>query len=182
MYSIVTFSQEYQIPEIDFHGETENQNVYVNLLKIKDPQALFLKIEHSDHAKFIVFLNNGKIRQFEVITSNGIGKKKIRQNRVKSKHYKFYWEFLYNSLNNDRFIIQKEELNKNDKSIGNRQALTLEVSDGTNYSLELTQDKKFLAYSTYEPEAYIKNKVNGFQERQKLMNLISDINKLIKKY
>jgi hypothetical protein len=56
------------------------------------------------------------------------------------------------------------------------------VSDGANYSLEITQGCAYSAYSTYSPETYIEEKYPGWEERKKLVDLTKDIYNLIAKH
>ena len=43
------FSQEYAIPEIDWQGKTDEKNHYTDLLKLKDENALIIKIGYSSY-------------------------------------------------------------------------------------------------------------------------------------
>ena len=41
---LISFSQNWQIPEIDWEGKTETENNYVDLLKLKDRNSLIVNI------------------------------------------------------------------------------------------------------------------------------------------
>ncbi len=59
--STIGFSQNSLIPKIDWNGTTENENQYVDLLKLKDRGSLIIKIAYSSYwtkeasGKYIIF-------------------------------------------------------------------------------------------------------------------------------
>ena len=183
------FSQEAKIPKIEFKNKTEDLNTYINLLKIKDEQALIIKIGSSSYwskglySDFLVFENDGNVSFYKCFFPLDTNKKqKIKKERIRKSKRKFYWNFLSNANQNNRFSIVKSMLNIRSKSNGDGTSSMISVSDGANYSLEITQGNKYSAFSTYSPDTFIKEKFPGWKERKKLVELTKDIYDLIEKY
>tara|TARA_R110001606_G_scaffold156824_1_gene299700 strand:- start:455 stop:1075 length:621 start_codon:yes stop_codon:yes gene_type:complete len=193
---LISFSQNWQIPEIDWEGKTETENNYVDLLKLKDRNSLIIKIGYSSfwtkgtNSEFIVFKNNGKVKKFVVYQPNSIeNKTKIKRKRIKKKDYKYYWECLNNCVQENKFQINKSKLNiteKERKTIENGiEIVTVErnsINDGTNYHFQICQGKNYKAYGSYAPTIYIENKYPGYEEREKLIDLMNKFEELTKKY
>ena len=183
------FSQEAKIPKIEFKNKTEDLNTYINLLKIKDEQALIIKIGSSSYwskglySDFLVFENDGNVSFYKCFFPFDTNKKqKIKKERIRKSKRKFYWNFLSNANQNNRFSLVKSMLNIRSKSNGDGTSSMISVSDGANYSLEITQGNKYSAFSTYSPDTFIKEKFPGWKERKKLVELTKDIYDLIEKY
>ena len=189
IFSGKLLSQEFKIPKIEFKNKTEDLNTYINLLKIKDKQALIIKIGSSSYwskglySDFLVFENDGNVSFYKCFFPLDTNKKqKIKKKRIRKSKRKFYWNFLLNSNKNNRFSIIKSMLNITSKSNGDGTNSVISVSDGGNYSIEITQGNKYSTYSTYSPDTYIKKKFPGWKERKKLVELTNDIYDLIEKY
>ena len=189
IFSGKLLSQEFKIPNIEFKNKTEGLNTYINLLKINDEQALIIKIGSSSYwskglySDFLVFENDGNVSFYECFFPLDTNKKqKIKKKRIRKSKRKFYWNFLSNSYKNNRFSIVKSMLNITSKSNGDGTSTMISVSDGANYSPEITQGNKYSAFSTYSPNTFIEKKFPGWKERKKLVELTKDIYDLIKKY
>jgi len=189
IFSGKLLSQEFKIPKIEFKNKTEDLNTYITLLKIKDEQALIIKIGSSSYwskglySDFLVYENDGNVSFYKCFFPIDTNKKqKIKKKRIRKSKQKFYWDFLLNSNKNNRFSIVKSMLNITSKSNEDGTNSVISVSDGGNYSLEITQGNKYSTYSTYSPNTYIKKKFPGWKERKKLVELTKDIYDLIEKY
>ncbi|MCH2032327.1 MAG: hypothetical protein MK202_02310 [Tenacibaculum sp.] len=186
---IKSFTQEYKIPQFNFKSTTDKLNTYISLLKIKDKQALIIKIETSSYwlkglfSNFLVFENNGKVTFYECFIPPDFEKKlKINKRKIRKSKRKFYWDFLQNCFKNDRFSIVQSKLNIRSKPNKDGTKSVMVISDGTTYSLEITQGNKFSAYETYSPTTFIEIKFPGWKERKKIVDLMNDIYNLIEKH
>ncbi|MBL7473318.1 hypothetical protein [Robertkochia sediminum] len=187
---LISFSQDWEIPEINWIDKTEKQNIYIELLNLKDSNSLIVRIGHSSYwtkgmiSKFLVYQNNGKVTRYDVFQpSDPKDKTDITRRKIRKQDYKFYWSYLNECSNNDLFEIDRSRLNitkKPNKDAG--RVLEMNAVDGTNYHFEICQGNNYIAYGTYAPESYIKEKYPGWKERQKLLNLMEGFEQLIKTY
>ena len=189
LFFIKTLAQDFKIPDFNFRYEVEGLNIYLDRLKIKDEQALIIKMGVSSHwtegeyADFLVFENDGNVTFYECFFPNDLQKKqKIKKQRIKKSKRKFYWDFLSNSHKRGRFSLKRKKLNITTKPNGDDTFSRLVISDGRDYTIKIIQGSKYISYSTYEPKTFIEQKYPGWEERKKFMNLRKDINDLIQKY
>ena len=184
------FSQDFEIPKIEWEGKTETENNYVELLKLKDKNSLIVKIGYSSYwskgqnSEFIVYLNDGKVKRYVVYQPNSTKlKTKIKRKKIKKKEYKYYWSHLNNIIEGNKYVIDKSKLNITEKK-GKEEGtmITMSVSDGANYSFWICQGNNYLAYGSYSPESFIDGKFPGWKERQKLVELMNGFEKLTEKY
>ena len=186
----ICFSQDWTIPKIYWEEKNEIENNYVDLLKLKDRNSVIIKIGYSSYwskgqnSEFIVYQNNGKVKQFVVYQPNTPKiKTKIKRKRIKKKEYRYYWNYLQECVNDNKFQIDKSKLNitqKKGKEEGKVEMLS--ISDGINYHFQICQGKSYIAYGSYEPKSYIENEYPGSEERQKLVDLMNGFEKLTEKY
>ncbi|MGW9684037.1 hypothetical protein [Flagellimonas sp. 2504JD1-5] len=184
------FSQGFEIPKIDWEGKTETENNYVELLKLEDKNSLIVKIGYSSYwskgqnSEFIVYQNDGKVKRFVVYQPNSAElKTKVKRKRIKKKEYQYYWNYLQESINDNKFQIDKSKLNitkKKGKEEGTVESMS--ISDGANYHFQICQGKNYIAYGSYEPISYIEKEYPGSDERQKLVDLMNGFEKLTEKY
>lgn len=183
------FSQHLEIPEIDFTTETENINPYIELLNIKDEQALIIKIGNSDYRSdglqnnFLVFQNDGKIVFYECFFPYENDKERIKKRQIPKSKRKLYWDFLTDCVDNNRFSFVNHKLNITERyNQDGTVSIIYNSHGGVDYYIEIAQGNKYSAYSSYSPESYIQSKFPGWEEREKFVDLIKDIYKLTKKY
>ncbi|GHC65783.1 hypothetical protein [Ulvibacter litoralis] len=190
IFSIKIFSQDFKIPKIEWEGKTETENNYVELLKLKENNSLIIKIGYSSYwtkgqnSEFIVYQNNGKVKRFVVYQPNSPKLKvNVKKKNIKKKEYQYYWNHLNNCIEENKYKIEKSQLNiieKKGKEKGT--VITKVISDGADYSFWICQGKNYIAYGSYEPKLFIKDKFPGWKERQKLVDLMSGFEKLTEKY
>ena len=177
--------------KIEFEGKTGGINQYIDLLKIRDSNALILKVGYSSYwskgfkSNVIVYLTNGTVEKFEIFEpSSPTEKIKIKRGKIKKREYEYYWDFLTKSSKENRFKIDKSKLNITKKPDPENEEyfLSKSISDGVSYYFEIYQKDHFIAYQSYEPQSYIKDKYPGFEERQKLVDIMNNIERLFKMY
>ncbi|MFT5149280.1 MAG: hypothetical protein ACI86P_001969 [Flavobacteriales bacterium] len=56
------------------------------------------------------------------------------------------------------------------------------VSHGSDYHFNIFQGKKYITFHSFAPEYYIEEKFPGFEERQKLVDLMNEFQDLIDLY
>ncbi len=184
-----SFSQEFKIPELVWHGKDKVENRYIKLLSLNDKNAFIVKISYSSYwtkgvnSEFIVYHNEGKVNRYMVFEPIESSKKiKIKRKRVKKKNYQFYWRYLQICAQENKFIIDKSKLNITQKKGEEKGTVqTMSVSDGTNYSLWVYQGKRYIAYGSYAPFSYIDAKYPGHIERQNFVKLITGFENLSRK-
>lgn len=188
LFNLICFSQNSKIPKIEFKEKSENQNPYIKLLKLKDENSLILKIGFQSywyggiHSNLIVFQNDGKVLRYDVFFPNDSLKKvKVKKKKISKTKIQFYWNLINEIIEENKLNIDKDQLNiervKTDEGI-----LKLSTrSDSVNESFEITQKNEFTYFSSYDPHYQIEQKNPGYEERQKLVDLIAEIQNLIKK-
>jgi len=190
LVSLTCISQNLVIPENEWHGNEEKENVFLKLLNLKNENSIIVKFGFSSYwtkgtvSNFIVYENGGKVKRYEVFESYNTEKKiKIKRRRVKKKEFKHYWNYFSESITDGKLKIDQSKLNITEKKgteEGTRESMM--VSDGANYHFWIRQNKKYIAYGSYAPNSYINGKYPGYKERQKLVDLINGFEKLIEKY
>lgn len=180
--SLIGYSQDYKIPEFNLNKEFESKNVYIDLLNIKDKEALIIKVSFSKYSSdFIVYQNNGKIYRFNSTSLSYNSSIKIKREKVKKNERTKYWKYLIDLYHSDKLNIIKDSLNiseiynQKDKTI-----TSMIISHGSYLAFQIIQENKYIAYGSYSPKAYIRSKFPGYKERQKLVNLIEEIEILLK--
>ncbi len=185
-FSISLNAQDYKIPAIEFESKSETPN-FTNLLGINDPNCLIMSIGYSGYwqngtiSKFVVFQNDGKILKYDIYFKNGLDKPIVKKRSLIKKKYKFYWEFLSNHFTKGSFKIDNSKLNIEVKPEEENRVSTLVISDGTLYNFNIYQNVNYISYSSYSPESYIERKFPGYEERQKLVNLVTEFEELYDK-
>ena len=172
-FTLPSFCQSYRIPPFAFSSETSVPNKYVDFLKLEDENSLIFKLQYLGHGKnelFLVYQNGGKVFTYQVDYSGG--ESKILKNEVGESLLQYYWEFLYNCSRTNRYIIDQSKLYRPRSS-------NIIVIDGTTYTLEIVQGKKFISLWSYSPSSYIKIKEEGYEEKQKFWDLIISVQNLI---
>ncbi|WP_299255901.1 hypothetical protein [uncultured Aquimarina sp.] len=192
IFSVNLFSQNFKIPKIDWEGKTETENIYANLLKLKDRNSLIVKIGYStsfaegQSSEFIVYQNDGSVKRFVAYNLHSTEfKTKIKRKRIKKKEHKYYWKYLNNCIKEKKYKIEKNKLNitkKKGEEKGKATLTTMYISHTVNYHFWIVQGENYIAYGSTSPKAYIDSKFPGYEERQKLVDLINGFEKLIEKY
>ena len=185
---LISFSQNWQIPEIDWEGKSETENNNIDLLKLKDRNSLIVEFGYSTYStngqnlEFIVYQNDGKVKRFVVNQPNTTEKKtKIKRKKIKKKEYKYYWGFLNSCVKENKFKIEKSKLNITEKKGIENGKATVEnmyISHRVKYHFWIYQGKNYIAYGSTSPKVYIENKFPGYKERQKLVDLINGFKSL----
>ncbi len=186
-FNLICYSQESEIPKIEFKEKSENKNLYIKLLNLQDENSIIVKIGFQSywyggiHSNLIIFQNNGKILRYDVFFPNDSLKKiTINKKRIKKDKIEDYWQFiqtvaLENKLNidNSKLNIERIETDEGVLKYSTR-------SDCVDESFEIIQGDQFTYFSSYDPLYQIEQKNAGFEERQKLVNLINEVENLIK--
>lgn len=186
--NLISFSQNFKIPKFNFEENSSNARDYAKMLNIKDHQCLFIKAGYQIYGvnpnyrdNFIVYLNNGDVLKYNVIY--GETTMKIKKVKVRKKKSNIYWHFLEDCAINNRFKLDKNKLNStwipHDEDSPTGEARS--VADGGGIIIEISQNEKHSLYGSENPQSYIKNKVQGYMERQKLLDLVIDFQKLFSK-
>ncbi|WP_143017586.1 hypothetical protein [Kriegella aquimaris] len=182
---MIICSQNSQIKEIKFEGKSTEENKYIEILKLKDRNALIIQIGYSSYpikgldSDLIVYLNNGQVKLYKVSESVGSElKPKIKRGRLKKNEYSRYWKFLNTCISKEKFKIDKAKLNLENKE---NTTLPLAISAGQTYHFRLHQNKKYTIYSSFAPKIYISLKSQGFEEMQRLVDLMEGFKNMINK-
>jgi hypothetical protein len=187
-FNLLCYSQEFKIPKFEFNEKTENQNSYIKLLNLKDENSLIIKIGFQCywyggiHSNIIIFQNDGKILRYDVFFPNDSLKKiKINKKRIKKEKIENYWKLIIKIAEDNKLNIDNSKLNieriKTDEGILKYSTR----SDSVDESFEIIQGNKYTYFSSYDPLYQIEQKNAGFEERQKLVDLINEVENLIKK-
>ena len=181
---IAIYSQSAIINGISFEEETKEENRFIEILKLKDKNALIIQIGYSSDpirgldSDCIVYLNNGQIKVFKI--SEPIDARlepTIQRIKIKKSEYQLYWEFLKTSISKGKLKIDKTKLNHVDEVSS---TLPLTISGGVTYHFRLFQNKKHTTYSCFTPKAFISMKSPGSEEKQRLVDVMKEFENLIK--
>lgn len=177
-------SQEYKIPAIEFDGKYERPN-YIEILKLKDTNSLIMSIGysrywHDGNSKFIVFQTDGKILKHYVSFKNLLEKPILKKKFIAKRKRKFYWKFLNDNFTANKFRIDKSKLNINEKTENGKTSMMI-FSHGSYCNFNIYQNENYTSYSSYSPEAFIREKFPGYEEREKLVQLVTEFEELYDK-
>jgi hypothetical protein len=186
--NLVCYSQDFKIPKIEFNETSKKQNSYFELLKLKDENSLIVKIGFKSywyggiHSNLIVFQNDGKVLKYSAFFPNDSLKKiKISKKKIKKEKIQDYWKFIKSIAEENKLNIDKSKLNIERIKYDDGTVLKYSTrSDCVDESFEIIQGNKNSYFSTYDAEYQIEQKNSGFEERQKLVNLITEVENLIK--
>jgi len=186
-------SQDSKIPELKWKRTYATYNKYVELLDLKDKEALILNwIIKADLPRYpaknsIVFLNDGTIKRFRIV--HYLDSVSVYPIVVDSTDFESYWNFLALCDTEEKLHFDQSLLNAKPKCTVTKEAThesptTLKTcesapSHGLSYNLSLYQGKKEQLYRTFAPEYLIPNKFPGYEEKQKLVNLFQALQNLI---
>jgi hypothetical protein len=193
-----SFSQDSLIPKIEWEGVLDSTNQYVDLLKVKDNNSLIVKWsitgdqEIGSSTNYVVFLNNRKVKKYFIYNlRTETLKPKINRKKIKKREYEFYWALLNKCILEKKLHIEESQLNierrRSAKEIDKENGTILEiieggVSHGSDYHFNIFQGKKYITFHSFAPEYYIEEKFPGFEERQKLVDLMNEFQDLIDLY
>ena len=186
--NLICYSQDFKIPKIEFNEISEKDNSIINLLNLKDKNSLIVKIGFQSYwfggiqSSLVVFQNDGNIIKFKVFFPNDSLKKiRICKKRIKKKKAENYWKFIKSVAEKNKLNIDKSKLNIERIKYEDGTVLKYSTrSDCVDESFEIIQGNKKTYYSTYDALFQIEQKNEGFEERQKLVNLINEVENLIK--
>lgn len=183
---ILSFGQKQRIPEILWQGRSDTEIAYLDLLEIKDRNALFVKIgftgdwKNGQTSVLIVYQNDGNVRRFVIHHENSAEvKMQIKKKRIKRKHYPNYWAHLEKCASNNSFQIDTVQLNIMEKKLENGSIETMEIVPGTTYQFQITQGNNYISYKIYSPNSYISRNYSGSVEKQKFVDLIEGFQRLL---
>lgn len=179
---IIICAQNSKITEIKFEEKATEENRYAKMLKLKDQNALIIQIGYSSYplkgldSDLVVYMNNGQVKLYKIHEPvNDALEPKIKRERIKKNEYHRFWDFLNTCINQEKFNINKARLNVVNS------ALQQAVSGGLTYHFGLYQNKKQTTYSCFAPNIYISLKSTGFEEKQKLVDVMEGFENVIKK-
>ena len=184
-FSFEVNSQNSSIPNFDLKDSTELQNNYVKLLKLKDKNSLIINLSiYKNNTKnsslFLVFNNNGKVLRYDVFyPKNQNDKIIIEKRKTKKEDGERLWSLLNESSLNKTFEIDTTKLNitESENDEGKTKIIKNGNISGLEYKIELIQNHRIKIFKTYEPLWFIKLKVNGYEERQKFLEIWNDYTK-----
>ncbi len=112
--------KKFIIPKIEFTDSVEGMTIVYDQLKIKDKQALIIKIfqrdvfEKESRDCFLVFQNNGKVKLIESKFSLSLKNQVFKVNLVRRKDRILYWNTLDSLVANDLIYLNQNELADHD--------------------------------------------------------------------
>ncbi len=195
-FNIFSYGQNHEMPKIEFTNEFKVTNRYIDLLGIKDTNAILIKIGRQNshfyeqdvetriENHYIVYLNDGKIKKYKQLLLYKNRKKEndsISEIKMKKEDFQFYWEFLDTCIKKGKFDIDINQLNIREKEIGGGIATRI-FTGGTTYRFEIIQGNRFISLTSHSAKEYIADKISGYTERQKLVELVEEVEKIVKIY
>ena len=128
-------------------AQNNKWDYYHDLLRIQDDNTVILQF---DTTKFLVYKNK-KVYQYILSLDNEIVLKKQLDRAVENQFF-----IVLDSL---------KKINPLELNITKKENVEIEVQDGNNYELKLYTKDKAIAFHSYEPETYIKEKFPYYEQR-----------------
>ncbi len=175
--TINAFGQN-SIPNLELNSKLSAPHELYDQLKMQDSESLLIEFHLSSYWNKKKVLNilyyniEGAIRYYQIRSpkdSENYRVKKIKLNKAKQSEIIEYIMFLTQSgsidLNPDRLNIRR-------KPIDEETSKYISVYDGVTYNLSFIQNKGFSKFYSYSPDTYIREKFPGYEERQKLVDIV----------
>jgi len=167
--SLSAFSQEYKIPELQYDTIVSSQNDYYSTLGISDRNAMIITAGNTgtfEHvlSRFIVYFKDGTVKKFTIHNRSGTVTELAVQPGEKAR----YVQFLNNWVTDERLQLERILLT----------GASFTVPNGTTDYFTVYHAGKALHLSSYASAIYIEHKEPGWQERQKLLDLIDNFEAL----
>lgn len=178
--------QEPGLPDFVFNQESAEISTYYSQLKIKDQEALIVKIKSGSYwsertySYFIVYSPDGKIRLFKTYESRKGKLEIVKKKRLSTSKSRAFQLLLDSTLYPLVPRIDESQLNINSKPLDDGRSQVLHISDGTSYHLQIIQERGFTEFSTYNPYSFIEAEYPGHEHRQRMMEIIEKYYKLIR--
>jgi len=168
-------SQDFKIPNMEFETILDSTNSFVKLLNIKDANSLIIAIGTSNFetkvaiSRFVVFNNDGSIMKFEVTFSKNANKKpKVKSKSLAKNKFEIYWNYLYHSLDQNKFNIDQKKLNT--------------ANGHSKLSLKITQNKRSTNYYNLRDKRLYGNDIDLNDQQMKLLKMVREISDLYNSY
>jgi hypothetical protein len=156
-------------PKINFQKTEGSTNPYIELLGLSDKNAIVVRASGNSPVEnksggYIVLYTNGDMYRYDITLLN-------LQTLI--THMPLKGAEKTKSLN---LIKQITSLDASKLNIGllieypngNK---TLKIQDGANYAIEIFKGNQYSIYESYSPQDYIEWKAEGYEERQKFLDL-----------
>ncbi|MES2486956.1 MAG: hypothetical protein V4581_13555 [Bacteroidota bacterium] len=161
--SLTAFSQEYKIPELQDDTIISTNSDYYSTLGITDRNAMIITAGNTgtfEHvlSRFIVYFKDGTVKKFTIHNSSGTVTELAVQPGEKAR----YVQFLNTCVTDERLQLDRILLTGG----------SFTVPNGTTDYFTVYHAGKALYLSSYASAIYIEHKAPGWQERQKLVDLI----------
>ncbi len=136
--------------------------------------AVSERLSEGTTSKLFVFAKNNEVRYFNIFTpdKNSNRSRSIKEKKMNSNTEKYYLHLLKEVRQNNFFDLVSDSLN-----ITNDGQRIVKIKSGKTFRLRYIGYDYYKDYNTYAPERYIQNRIPGWQQRQKMLNLIASFNK-----
>lgn len=185
-FSIGGFAQSAISDGIKFEGALEVLSPIYEEYRIKDSTALIIVLSWNgswpENRNYIVFHPDKTIEVIDHVEPiNDSKKSKWKKRSVKNRDMNAkFWSLLDSCISHGLFELDQEQLDidsKYDSKSGKTQRIS--VSHGVLCSFAIIKGKKYLNYSSFSPDTYIRAEFPGANERKKFLVVLNSFAKLI---
>ncbi len=162
VYNLV-FSQNHFFSKYEKYDYDKKYSNYYKLLN-ENENSLILKVNQNN---YIAFQNNKDIYKINIGYLSGKIVKKEKIEDSKKNEYNTLLDSL-NKINPNTINYTKN----------NTKGIDILIQDAATFQLELIKNNYYVDYSSYAAKEYIDEKVEFYEERIKLLNLIEKANSL----
>lgn len=170
----ILYSQEFNVSKVPFNYYTGKKSDYYKELKIKHKDAIIFTAGNTSDKieKFIVYNKNGSIEKLVL--------KKYTDSLitipVSSDEAIMIKNFINDCIEKRWIYIDSEQVNTSKINADGSNKDGVIIIDGYDDYFNIYQNDKQLILSSYATHTFIENRYYGWQERQKLLNLIEKFN------
>jgi len=162
------FAQKQQLPEIPFNWYKGKTSSLYKEHGIRDHNAIILNAGRRSafgggEDKFLVYYRKGNVRKFVQNTEDW----SVKEVDVSAQEQTTYIQFLNDCVGKNWLDIDTGKLRFSGNII---------VLDGPSDYFTIYQDNKELIFYSNASDSFIDSKVEGWEERQKLLELIAKFN------
>jgi len=163
--STCVYAQKHDLPQVEFNTIKVKTSKFYKQLGINDKKSLIVTAGNTRQfydgsQNFLVYSNDGPVRKFTIDGKTN----SVQEIFITIEQSEYYWQFLYTCLKDDTQQIDQQQF----YGIKNN----IIILDGSSDYFTIYQNKQSLDLNSYGSQAQITAKTTGWEQRQKLLDLI----------
>jgi hypothetical protein len=132
---------------------------------------------------YLVFQSNEKVVLMRKhVSKNSEIKPKIEKIKIDKSMSPSFREWLDTCVSQGLFNLNQSQLDFNEKPISPGRVSSMIIADGVYYRFAIFHGRKYLSYSSSDPQAFIDEDYPGKEEREKFLKVIDSYYSLTKSF